>query len=76
MALALAGGEAPEPGPGDEGVFGGVENEPLTILTTRTPNATFGPYLARWGVTVKAPLWRSTVTCATGGQGQPQCRGL
>ena len=32
-----------------------VENEPLTILTTRTPNAPFADYLARWGVTVEAP---------------------
>jgi hypothetical protein len=32
-----------------------VENEPLTILTTRTPTAPFGDYLARWGVTVEAP---------------------
>jgi hypothetical protein len=25
-----------------------VENEPLTILTTRTPTAPFADYLARW----------------------------
>lgn len=32
-----------------------VENEPLTILTTRTPTAPSADYLARWGVTVQVP---------------------
>jgi hypothetical protein len=32
-----------------------VEGEPLTILSTRVPNASFAAYLSRWGVTVQAP---------------------
>ena len=32
-----------------------VEEDPLTILTTRTPTVPFADYLGRWGVTVQAP---------------------